>query len=68
MMLSNRWRRRLKFWQLAVVMSAVAALIAIAVAMFFRSFYAHESRHFEPKDMPRGTYLERSGASQQERR
>jgi hypothetical protein len=49
-------------------MSAIAALIAIAVAMFFRSFYAHESRHFEPKDMPRGTYLERSGASQQERR
>jgi cytochrome c-type biogenesis protein CcmE len=63
-MLSRRWRSRMKFWELAIVLAVIAAALAIGISLFMRSFYSYAPGHFEPKDVHRGTYLERGGSSQ----
>ncbi len=63
----SRWRARLKFWELATVLTLLTALIALGVSVVNKSFYTHISSVYEPKDMPRGELIERNKGSQEPR-
>jgi len=64
-MVSSRWRSRLKFLKLAIVLAVLAAAVAIGISLFMRSFYTYAPEDFEPKDLHRGAYIERGGSAQE---
>ncbi len=55
------WRRKttVKFWGVVVVLCFVAALMAVGLDRFIKSFYSYAPSSYEPKDPPREEYLER---------
>ena len=63
----RRWRERLTFWELATVLALLTALIALGVSVVIKSFYAHTSGVYEPKDIPRGELIETNKKSQEPR-
>ncbi len=55
------WRRRwrhLKFGEAVVLLALLMALLALAISMWLRSFYLHDLKGYEPKDLERGKQLE----------
>jgi hypothetical protein len=63
----SRWRERLKFWELAVALALLTALIAVGISVVIKSFYKHEPRVYEPKDLPRGEMIQKNKGSQEPR-
>jgi len=55
------WRKKttVKFWGVVVVLCLVAALTALGLSRFIKSFDSYAPSSYEPKDPPRGEYLER---------
>lgn len=56
------WRflkRRGEFWSLTVILAVIAAVIAIGISIFLSAFSSHSPSGYEPKDLPRGTLIER---------
>lgn len=59
----SRWRERLKFWELAVALALLTALIALGVSMVLKSVYVQNPGRYEPKDLPRGQMIEKNQGS-----
>ena len=55
------WRKKttVKFWGVVVVLCLVAALAAMGLNRFIKSFYSYAPGSYEPKDPPREEYIER---------
>jgi hypothetical protein len=64
----SRWRQRLGFWKVAVILSVLAAALAVGMSMYVRSLYTYAPDHFEPKDLQRGYHLEQSSPRERQER
>ena len=51
--LSARWRRRLKWSELLVVLALLTACLALGLSYFLRSYYGHNAKGYEPFDTQR---------------
>lgn len=58
----TRWRKRLRFLGLVLMLCAVGVVIALAVSRFFNAFYSNIPLGYEPKDSSREKTLEQSPA------
>lgn len=56
--MKRRWKRRLRFGEIVVVLSVLTAVLALAFALFLRSYYDQKLRGYQPLDMVRGKQLE----------
>ena len=56
----TRWRKRLRFLGLALLLCAVGVVIALALSRFFNAFYSNIPLGYEPKDSSREKTLEQS--------
>lgn len=56
----SRWRKRLRFLGLALLLCAVGVVIALTLSRFFNAFYSNIPLGYEPKDSSRGKTLEQS--------
>ncbi len=54
----RRWRARLKFGEAIMLLALLTALLVLAISMWLRSFYLHDLKGYEPKDLERGKQLE----------
>ncbi len=54
----KRWKSRLRGWRWAIVLSLFMAFLVMGVSLFISSFYSYNSTGYEPKDLPRESYLE----------
>ncbi|MBX3234830.1 MAG: hypothetical protein KF814_01645 [Nitrospiraceae bacterium] len=61
--MKRRWKRRLHFGEIVVVLSVVTALLALGLAMFLRSYYVHDLKGYQPLDLMRGKQLEQKPGS-----
>ncbi len=58
----TRWRKRLRFIGLALMLCAVGVVMALVLGRFFNAFYSNIPVGYEPKDSSRGKTLEQSPA------
>jgi len=56
----RRWKRRLRFGEVVVVLSLLTAVLALALTLFLRSYYDQKSRGYQPLDIVRGKQLEQN--------
>ena len=56
--LSGRWRRKLRFLGLALALCALGVVIALALSRFLNAFYTNIPLGYEPKDISREKSLE----------
>ena len=61
----RRWKRRLQFGEVIVVLSVLTALLALGLAIFLRSYYSHDPKGYQPLDIMRGKQLEQIQGSGQ---
>lgn len=49
-MISRRWKKKLRFSEATIVLAVIAALVALGLTFFFRTYFAYNSQEYRPFD------------------